>query len=513
MEGLAAPVSTPTFSESPLLVPVHWCGDHYRVLDETLLPEQVAYLEIASLDQALAAVKEMKTRAFGQVLTILHAVALFAHASRENDFARLKQQVVELGERFSQARATFDFVGLVRLLFEHIGVPAQGTELGPWLQAKTLDFATAIVMARNERARRAAVLLPARCRLLTHCNISGELVAVAQHCRSLGKDISVIATETRPYFQGTRLTAWELSQAGVRVQVIPDAACAQVMANEGVDAVLVGADRSAQNGDIVNKVGTYSLAVAAHAYGIPFYALVQEPGSLASGSAVTIEERPVRELLTFQGSALAPEGVQGSYPAFDVTPAELIARLIGFDEVFTPAEYRRKYLKHPVEPARERRDENAFVLLYGVPREDSYRRLTSVLTAERAQAFLVPEMRPGLWGAQVVVPKLLEQRLPITVVSDNMMGIFFARGQIRRVLLFGSKPGDDELRGICGLLLAALLARAHGVPMEVLAAAPETSAVLDRDVTTFLGHRLCPPGVEAYPVGPDIVPSTLFCER
>ena len=297
------------------------------------------------------------------------------------------------------------------------------------------------------------------------------------------------------------------------MQVIPDSACAQVMAKGEVDAVLVGADRSAQNGDIVNKVGTYSLAVAADFYGVPFYALVQEPGSLANGGAVPIEERPVRELLTFQGSALAPEGVQGSYPAFDVTPAELISRLIGFDEVFTPAQYRRKYQKLPVEPTRAAQNEKSFVSLYGVPREDNYRRLASVLTAERAQAFLIPEMRPGLWGAQVVAHRLLEGRLPTTIVSDNMMGIFFARGQIRRVLLFGSEVDGSELKGICGLLLAALLARAHNVPIEVLAAAPEMSAPLDRDVTTFLGHRLCPKGVEAYPVGPDIVPRNLIHER
>jgi methylthioribose-1-phosphate isomerase len=510
MEGLATPLSTRKFSESPLLVPVHWCEDHYLVLDETLLPDQVAYLEVGNLDQALAAVKEMKTRAFGQVLTIFHAVALLAHTTREQEFSRLKKQVVEVGERFSQARSTFDFGGLVRLLFQQIGVPSPGTEVGPWLQAKTLDFVTAIVKARNERARQTAELLPVHCRLLTHCNVSGELVAVAQHCQRLGKDLSVIATETRPYFQGARLTAWELSEAGVRVEVIPDSACAQVMAKGEVDAVLVGADRSAQNGDIVNKVGTYSLAVAAHAYGVPFYALVQEPGSLANGSDVPIEERPVRELLTFQGSALAPEGVQGSYPAFDVTPAHLISRLIGFDEVFTPAEYRRKYQKVPVQPAGAAQDKKSFVLVYGVPREDGYARLSSILKAEGAQAFLVPEMRPGLWGAQVVAHKLLQGRVPTTIISDNMMGIFFARGQIRRVLLFGSEPGGSEPKGICGLLLAALLARAHDVPMEILAAAPEETPALDRDVTTFLGHRVCPKGVKAYPIGPDIVPRNLF---
>ena len=157
---------------------------------------------------------------------------------------------------------------------------------------------------RLARARLAASVLPDPARVLTHCNVSGELVAVAQCCAELGKKFSVIASETRPYLQGTRLTAWELAQAGVAVSIIPDNAVAQVMQQGAVNAVIVGADRAAQNGDIINKVGTYPLALMAKDFAIPFYALVQDPRSLERGADVAIEERPAAELLKFQGESL-----------------------------------------------------------------------------------------------------------------------------------------------------------------------------------------------------------------
>jgi methylthioribose-1-phosphate isomerase len=499
--------------QSPLFVPVHWRGDHFLILDETQLPGQVAYLEVRNVEQAVSAVKEMKTRAFGQVLTLLYAAALLAQASAETEFLGFKKQMIELGERFRQARSTFDFGGLIHTLLKTLGMPPAGTGVGPWIAARTIGFAASIIDARTRRAVRAAELLPAPCRLLTHCNISGELVAVAERCATLGKEFAVIVTETRPYLQGARLTAWELSQAGVNVELIPDCASAQVMAKGEVNAVLVGADRCAQNGDIVNKVGTFPLALAARAYGIPFYALVQHPGSLASGNHVTIEERPVRELLTFQGSALAPDGIQGSYPAFDVTPAELIAGLVGFDDVLTPEEFRRKYQTVALASAEATEARRQFVLVYGVPRPDGYSHLSSVLRAELAQAILVPEMRPGLWGARVVAPQLLERHISTTLVSDNMMGIFFARGQIRRVLLFCSDLGKSGPAGIGGLLLTALLAHEHKVPMELLAADDSTRVPLDADVTTFLGQKICPEGVSAHPLTSDVVPWHFFHSR
>jgi methylthioribose-1-phosphate isomerase len=141
--------------------------------------------------------------------------------------------------------------------------------VGEAIARQAREFGARITRARSARAKRAASILANPARVLTHCNVSGELVAIARYCQAMGKKFSVIATETRPYLQGARLTAWELAQAGVPVSLIPDCAIAQVMARGEVNAVIVGADRSAQNGDIVNKVGTYPIARLAKEYSVP----------------------------------------------------------------------------------------------------------------------------------------------------------------------------------------------------------------------------------------------------
>ena len=183
-----------------------------------------------------------------------------------------------------------------------------GTGAGEWVAEQARGFAAQIIKARLARAKRTASILPDSARVLTHCNVSGELVAIAQLCKSMGKEISVIATETRPYLQGSRLTAWELAQAGVSVSLVPDCAAAQVMDRGEVNAVVVGSDRCAQNGDVINKVGTYPLALMAKEYGIPFYALVQDPGGLVRGEDVEIEERSADELLVIPGRTTAGGG-------------------------------------------------------------------------------------------------------------------------------------------------------------------------------------------------------------
>jgi methylthioribose-1-phosphate isomerase len=372
-----------------------------------------------------------------------------------------------------------------------------------------------IVKARLARAQRAASLLPTVARVLTHCNISGELVAVAQACRDVNKEISVIATETRPYLQGLRLTAWELAQAGVPVSVIPDCAIAQVMDRGEVNAVIVGSDRCAQNGDVINKVGTYPLALMAQEYGIPFYALVQDPGGLARGEDLQIEERPASELLFFQGESLVPsdaEKLAGRYPAFDVTPASLLTQLVGFRDGFTPAGFREKYQKGSPPPQQKKNQESGkYLLVFGLPKKDSYAFLGQALAPQ--QRILIPEMRPELWGARVVARELLKRGMPATLISDNMMGTLFAQGQIGCLYLFCSEVGEQGARGICGSLLAARLARAHRVPIEVLESDAMKGAITDPDVSSFLGRRMIPPGALVYPVGKEFLPRALLHEN
>ncbi|HKA32490.1 MAG TPA: hypothetical protein VKH64_04705 [Candidatus Binatia bacterium] len=490
--------------QSPLFEPVLWEGEGFKILDETLLPWRTEYIEVRALPQALAAVKDMKTRAFGQVLTFFYAAALVARG--EKSAAGLHARMKRLGEEFAEARPTFDFKGLAG--FFEPWFAQNGDQTGAWFEGKVHEFVGRIVGARLYRAKLAAELLPGRCRLLTHCNVSGELVAVAHACREQGKDLSVVATETRPYLQGSRLTAWELSQAGVSVEVIPDGAVGQVIAGGKVDAVIVGADRVARNGDIVNKVGTYPIAVVAERYGVPFYPLVQDPGALDSSADVEIEERPAAELYQLEGRSLIEAPVAGRYPAFDATPARLITRLVGFEGSYTPEEFREKYRPARVsEKAKKAADQ---LLVYGVPKKADLGSVARTLKLEKPAHVLVPEMRPGLAGLQSVAKELSERGVPVQLVSDNMMGTFFAEGAIRRLYLFYEEVGAAGPAGGCGSLLAALLARAHGVPIELLPG--EAAAPLDADVSTFLGRRVVADGIKIYPVEKEVIPWSLFKE-
>jgi methylthioribose-1-phosphate isomerase len=499
---------------SPLFEPVLWEGQGFKILDEILLPERIEFIRVERVTQAIDAVKEMKTRAFGQVLTFLYSGALLSEQYDGNDPASLRDQLADMTQQFCAARPTFDFSGLGNFFSKWLAELPATDHTGAWLAEQARELARQIIKARLSRAQRAAAVLPDSARVLTHCNISGELVAVAQLCKTMGKDISVIATETRPYLQGSRLTAWELAQAGVAVSVIPDCAAAQVMNRGSVNAIVVGADRCAQNGDVINKIGTYPLALMAKEFGIPFYALVQDPGGLVRGQDLTIEERPATELLTFQGEPLLVEGgdrLAGRYPGFDVTPAALITRLVGFDDLFTPESFRERYLKRSVSAAQDgKKNGEKYLLVFGVPRKADYSFLAHALKAEEAQRILVPEMRPQLWGARVVARELVKREIPATLISDNMMGALFAQGQIHRLYLFYTGLAEQGAAAICGSLLAARLARAHGVAIELLESEETKESSPDSDVSTFLGNKMLAPEIAVYPIENELLPWALL---
>ncbi|MGH7886866.1 MAG: hypothetical protein ACREPG_03305 [Candidatus Binatia bacterium] len=499
--------------ESPLFEPVHWQGASFEILDEIQVPEKIEYIQVTEVAQALDAVREMKTRAFGQVLTFLYSAALVAQQYQDKDAAPLRERLARLTEQFCDARPTFDFRGLGGYVGEFFKKLPPNGSVGEAIARQAREFGAQITRARSARAKRAATILPNPARVLTHCNISGELVAVARYCREMGKEFSVIATETRPYLQGARLTAWELAQAGVSVSLIPDCAVAQVLARGDVNAVIVGADRSARNGDVINKVGTYPIARLAKEYGVPFYALVQEPRGLERGSDVAIEERPAHELLTFQGQPLVPDGnatLKARYPAFDVTPAAFITHLVGFDDHYTPETFRRKYQANAESENHAAKSTGKYVLIFGVPPKNQYSFLLSALKAEAAESILVPEMRPELWGAQVVARELLERNMPTTLISDNMMGTLFAHGEICQLCLFYDDLSQHGPQGICGSLLAVQLARLHGVPTELYNGAARRDSTADSDVSTFMGKKICPANVAIRPLESEVVPWALF---
>ena len=501
--------------QSPLFEPVLWQGEGFEILDELAVPERLTYIKVSEVEQALDAVREMKTRAFGQVLTFLYSGALLAQQYQGVDVAVLRQNLAHMTEQFCAARPTFDFRGLGDLFDALFDTLPEGNRPGETLAGRAREFAKQIIRSRQVRAKRAAAMLPNPARVMTHCNVSGELVEIARYCRELGKEFTVVATETRPYLQGARLTAWELAQAGVPVSLIPDCAIAQVMASGEVNGVIVGADRVAQNGDIINKVGTYPLALMARDYGVPFHALVQEPRSLARGADVPIEERPASELLTFQGRPLVDanaSNLTARYPSFDVTPAGLITHLVGFDDLYTPEAFRQKYQVRTAVENDKAKPSGKYLLVYGIPPKNQYSFLLSALKAEQAESILVPEMRPQLWGARVVARALLEREAPTALISENMMGTLFAQGEIRKVCFFYEGLAEAGPRGICGSLLTVRLARLHGVPIELFNGAPRTDSMIDRDVSTFLGKKVCPAGVSIRSIEDEVVPWSLFKE-
>jgi methylthioribose-1-phosphate isomerase len=501
---------------SPLFEPVQWEGSGFKILNEIALPERIEYIAVRELVQALDAVQGMKTRAFGQVLTFVYSGALIAQQFAGDDPAGLGDRLGRMTEQFCAARPTFDFRGLSDFFRPWLSACPPNVKLGEWVCAQARARAAEIVQARERRAKNAAAVLPHGARVLTHCNVSGELVAVAQFCHAMEKQFSVVATETRPYLQGARLTAWELAQAGVAVSLIPDCAVAQVMARGAVNAVLVGADRCAQNGDIINKVGTYPIAVVAQDYEIPFYVLAQAPRSLVRGADVVIEERPADELLTFHGHSLIGEchgPLAVRYPAFDVTPAALVTNFIGFDDVFTPASFRERFLtgaSAAPEDNRQRREN--YILIFGVPDGEGYDFLAEALASKSAARILVPEMRPALDGIRIA-RELLRRDLPVTIISDNMTGMLFAQGEIQRVCIFYSRLEEDGPRASCGALLTARLARAHDVLVELRPSGAAFESPADRDVATFLGSRIAPAGASIHALETEVVPWALIDRR
>lgn len=299
---------------SPLFWPIELKQNTIYILDETLLPQKVKYIKVKNYQQAVQAIKEMKTRAVGQVLLVMYTFLLEIRKNKAKDLMPIAQAI-------NAARPTLSFKFLTDMV---LGWAQSGAPL-----EKTISlFLETLKNKRIQQAESCAALLNDFDCILTHCNISGLLPLIAQICQKNNKKISFFTTETRPYLQGARLTAWELNDAGFSVTIIADNMVAQVMQEGKINKVIVGADNLAQNGDIANKIGTYQIAILAKHFNIPFYVICPPASKAASGKEIKIEIRPDNELLEWQGVRFAPLGVKGYYPAFDITPSNLITKHI-----------------------------------------------------------------------------------------------------------------------------------------------------------------------------------------
>ncbi|MDD4939921.1 MAG: S-methyl-5-thioribose-1-phosphate isomerase [Candidatus Omnitrophica bacterium] len=297
---------------SPLFWPVELKGKLIYILDETALPGRLSRIKAGNYRQACRAIKEMKTRAVGQVLLVMYTFLLES---------RRKTDLRKVAEAINATRPTLFFKMLTDMVLAWSANNAS-------IERNITGFLEMLKNKRVEQAGQAAKLLKDEDIILTHCNVSGLLPLIAEFCRREGKNISFYVTETRPYLQGARLTAWELNRQGFDVTVICDSAAAAVLSKGKINKIIVGADHLAKNGDIANKVGTYQLAILGKYFNIPFYVLCPPASTVASGKDIKIEIRPEKELLEIEGKRIAPKGVKGYYPAFDITPNEYITRHI-----------------------------------------------------------------------------------------------------------------------------------------------------------------------------------------
>jgi len=300
---------------SLLFWPIELKGNAIYILDETLLPHKLKYIKVKDYGGAVKAIKEMKTRAVGQVLLVMYTFLL--ESRKDNSILHLEN----IAQSFNAARPTLSFKTLTDMVLGWV-------KSGKVLEGHILGFLEGLKHKRIEQAREASALFNDGDTVLTHCNVSGLLPLIAQLCKEQNKNISFFVTETRPYLQGARLTAWELQEAGIPATIIADNMVAQIMHEGKINKVIVGADHLALNGDIANKIGTYQIAILAKYFNIPFYVLCPLPSGAKNGQDIKIEVRPQEELLNFCGVCIAPEGVKGYYPAFDVTPNELITKHI-----------------------------------------------------------------------------------------------------------------------------------------------------------------------------------------
>jgi methylthioribose-1-phosphate isomerase len=323
-----------------LLPTVAWDGEAVVMIDQRRLPHEETYLRCRDAHEVAEAIRNMAIRGAPAIgvaaaMGLALGVRLVAAASEVAVRAAFDRAAEELAGTRPTAVNLFWAIDRMRRCLE--------SRLGRGgLEAALLSEALAIEREDLEACRRigdlGAELLPARARILTHCNAGalatagyGTALGVVRSAARQGRLEHVFADETRPFLQGARLTAWELTRDGIPVTLITDGMGGHLMARGEVNAVVVGADRIAANGDVANKIGTFPLAVLAHAHSIPF--IVAAPVSTIdletrSGDGIPIEERPAAEVTHCGGARIAPEGVAVRNPAFDVTPARYVTAIV-----------------------------------------------------------------------------------------------------------------------------------------------------------------------------------------
>ncbi|MBE0576733.1 MAG: S-methyl-5-thioribose-1-phosphate isomerase [Desulfuromonadales bacterium] len=322
--------------------PIKYSDGVMRLIDQRRLPTEELWLEYTDYQQVAEAIRSMVVRGAPAIgITAAYGAYFGARdikAESYSDFISEFDQVCEVlaATRPTAVNLFWALQRMKSLVHANADQPVGNLKIG--LEYEAMAINEEDIRINMKMGRHGAALLPDQVRILTHCNAGalatggyGTALGVIRAAVAAGKQVSVFADETRPFLQGSRLTAWELQQDSIQTVLICDNMAGYLMSKGAIDAVIVGADRIAANGDVANKIGTYTVAVLAKEHNIPFY--VAAPIStidlqIADGSLIPIEERDIREVTHIGEQQLAPTGIGVLNPAFDVTPARLVSAII-----------------------------------------------------------------------------------------------------------------------------------------------------------------------------------------
>jgi len=321
---------------------LRWIDESLELLDQRLLPARCEYSRFHSAEAVAGAIRELIVRGAPAIgCAAAYGIAVEARRLRGQSAAQFAAGLQQAFDLLGASRPTAVNLrwALDRMRSQLAGSAAtDNSACADALLAAAHDIADEDVRINHTMGTHGAALLPDVCCVMTHCNAGalataghGTALGIIRSAASAGKRIEVIANETRPFLQGARLTAWELQQDGIPVTLIADSAAGYLMGRRNIDAVIVGADRVAANGDVANKIGTYMMAVLARRHGIPFYVacpLSTIDIDTPDGSAIPIEERDAGEVAGYGSLRWAPAGIRIANPVFDVTPAELVTALV-----------------------------------------------------------------------------------------------------------------------------------------------------------------------------------------
>jgi methylthioribose-1-phosphate isomerase len=317
-----------------------WRDDRLYLLDQRALPQLEQYLPLTDATEVAAAIKEMVVRGAPAIgVTAAYGVALAARQRFRENPTRWRDAIEADLERLAHARPTaVNLFWAIARMRQCLTALPDGQDPTAAVLAEAQALHRADIAANRRLGAYGATLIEAPCAVITHCNAGalatggyGTALGVIRAAYAQGRITQVFADETRPWLQGTRLTAWELQHDGIPVTLLADGAAASRMRGGAVAWVIVGADRIAANGDVANKIGTYALAVTARYHAVRV--MVAAPTStidmcMASGADIPIEERDPAEVLQCAGRVIGPPGVPAWNPVFDLTPAALVDALV-----------------------------------------------------------------------------------------------------------------------------------------------------------------------------------------